>query len=149
MKRAFALLAMLLLAGGALWWFRKAPDVRLSQLYTVELAEGRSAIMKIREEDARSLDRDKDGNLSRDELKVWGAKMPGGLLVDLDDYSEGLAYTFAGRPLPYYDTYLSLEQLESQLRALQQAHPDLMSVVDLGKSAEGRPIWRSGWQGRS
>ncbi len=40
-----------------------------------------------------------------------------------------------------FDRYSDNETLESQLRALAEAHPDLCVLSELGRSYEGRPIW--------
>lgn len=127
-------LALLVLAGPAL------AQPALSQRYTVQVGSERLPILADYEKWAEKLDRDRDRWLSFDEMSATARELPGGLRVDLDDYVLGMGREFSGTLSSYTAGYPSAAEIEAQLQALAGSHPNLVELVRLGTTPQGRPV---------
>lgn len=107
----------------------------------MQVGDRRLPLLKSREDTARRLDKDGDGVITPSEFAVWTENMPGGLKVDVDDYTFDLAHEYTGSPSPYVDLYPDSQATERLLRDLVAVHPGRATLEKLGESAEGRPVW--------
>lgn len=113
---------------------------RQSSIYTVFWNGQRWPLLKDYEKAAHTLDRNRDKVLTIDELGAEAKGLPGDLRVDKHDYAVGLAHELTGTPSSYVSGYPSAEDIQSELVALRDAHPELVTLSVLGESPEGRPI---------
>ena len=111
-----------------------------SAKYSVQIDGKRMPLLQDFEKYARDVDKNRDRILTMDELGAESKNLPGHLRVDARDYAIGMAHELTGTPSVFVSGYPSGEEIESELIALRDAHPDLVTLTTLGQSPEGRPI---------
>jgi hypothetical protein len=112
----------------------------LSHRYRVQLGSELVPILAGFEELAQKLDRDRDRVLSERELEATAGRLPGDLRVDLKDYLVGLRHELTGTPSSYLWGYPDSAQIEALLEQLRARHPERVSLLSLGETAEGRQV---------
>jgi predicted deacylase len=112
-----------------------------STRYQVEVEGRRKPLLLDRERVAEKADQNGDGILDSAELASVAEQAYAPMRRDLEDYTSNLAHALTGTALPYMARYPSALEIEANLREWEQAFPDLLRLVRLGSSAEGRPIW--------
>ena len=112
----------------------------VSARYQVQVAGGNKPLLRDLESVAQELDRDGDLVLRPDELARRVEKAPSQLFVDSDDYTLALAHSMTGTPSPYAGDYPDSALIARTLTELAQKPDSPLTAVNLGSSAEGRPI---------
>lgn len=111
-----------------------------SDEYWATVGGARVPILREFEQQAKKLDRDRNRELTLQEFAQATRHLRGNLVVDKDDFAQGLLHQFTGTPSIYQSAYPSLESLELQLTSLAQDFPDAVATETLTKSTEGRPV---------
>jgi predicted deacylase len=118
----------------------QAEENTQSQRYTVEVEGEKIPVLRSFDRYAKKLDDNDDRHLTLEELAKGAEKLPGNLVVDYTDFAVGLRHELTGTPSPYAIHYPSLEEVQDQILAFTQAHPDMASVRTVSVTHEGRPV---------